>query len=235
MAARAGNIHNDALDHLKANFDIDGYTHNDAGDIVTDMFSSLGSYFQSTEGWSSSSLNTSNLRGVAVDMLEDDWMADQAGIWGAWRNHSVMSNLSSAELTFVDQIRGVLFQDFDGLSRVQICDLVIDEADDLIDDFNNTSWPEGEGTLACGLLHVMRSSAEYWKDNNPTTFWTGTTGTGGGVPPAFRADCIGYLTGWASALWDDMNSPGGVTSQGQWRRIGQGLIWGSSASALATF
>lgn len=46
------------------------------------------------------------------------------------------------------------------------------------------------------------------------------------IPPGYivELDCIGYISGWVSAVISDHNRPGGIQKSGQRARIGQGLI-----------
>jgi hypothetical protein len=116
------------------------------------------------------------------------------------------------------------------MTKAQICDAVTPKIDALISQYNQATWqgPSG-GEMAGGLLYLMKGSVSYWKSRDTMT--TTSNPNPDGIQGLFTSDCVGYLTGWVSALWDDAHSAGGVKPAGQWRRIGQGVIWGVGGSA----
>lgn len=70
---------------------------------------------------------------------------------------------------------------------------------------------------------LLLSSYEFWSiyddgdDDGDVAAW-------------IQLDAAGYIIGWVDAVIDDYNSPGGVTPDGQWRRIRKGAGVGLAAS-----
>lgn len=230
FAASAGDLHNLACDHLKSSFNIGLYSTNSA--IFTAMFSNLASYYSTQTGLDAASINPSWSKDSAITFLSKNWYPNARSVWQNYRSRSIMSQVSSSELVFVDSVYAIFNSNNNGLTRSQICDNIISKANTLLGNFNSSTWTSGNGTLALGLIHVAKSSAYYWKNNSPYTFWGTGTDPGGDVQGFIIGDCVGYLAGWTSQLWSDYNSSGGITPAGQNQRIGQGLIWDAAGSVV---
>jgi hypothetical protein len=120
------------------------------------------------------------------------------------------------------------------LTKAQVCALTHSKSIALLSAFNQLNWPAGQGTLARGALETLKSTSMYWANHDPSGFIGGSgtlTGSQGWI--ILQADCVGYIYGWAGALIDDANSPGGVQPSGQDRRIQQGFLSASGWSAGA--
>lgn len=135
-------------------------------------------------------------------------------------------------MVFVDSIMDILSDNLSAVSRNAACTNIISRTNALITTFSGMTWEDGAGTLASGMLRICRSSATYWRVHPISTFWGGVTDTGQNPTEFIVGDCIGYLAGWGSALESDSSSEGGITPEGQWHRIRQGLIWGAAGSLV---
>ncbi|MBV7530628.1 hypothetical protein [Chitinophaga sp. sic0106] len=168
------------------------------------------------------------------------------GLQGQWTksysDNKLKSLATSREYAMVADIEAT-FNDLykQNLTYDQFYTSFKSKVEDLKKKYAGIKYAENEGELFNGILSIGANSNEYWYE----AFREADLILGGGdiilqpgngeviSPCAFvQADCIGYLSGWASALWDDYNSPGGVKPSGQTRRIGQGVIWGLSASSF---
>jgi hypothetical protein len=230
--ADAGIRHNEGLAHLLSTF---GFYQSYADTVqkAGAMLANLCGYFQSSQGWDSSALYTPSLRDSIAAMLNNNYAAAPLSWWDRTRNWGfVIQNVSSADLAFVDSARVIFSSPYAGMTKAQICEAIIQRTNVLITMYNSASWQEpAGGEMSGGLLNLLKGSASFWKDKDTLTMPDNPNPDG--VQYLIAADCIGYIAGWASALWDDMHSPGGVRVSGQGRRIGQGLIWGASGSACA--
>jgi hypothetical protein len=72
-------------------------------------------------------------------------------------------------------------------------------------------------------VNISIASTIYWGGNPKPT--------GGDVQGFWQLDCVGYIIGWAAAVIEDADSPGGVTPQGGNRRIREGLYGAAGASS----
>jgi|GEM_PF-5643060 len=227
--ADAGTLHNDGLEHMLATFPYtDPYT--DYTTKATALLSNICGYFKSTRGWDSAELHTTYLRDSIAAMMTGGYYTAPDFWWNRVRSDNFLtSHVSQTELYFMDNARTILTADYSGMTGPQACDAITASINALISEYNSTTWsgPTG-GEMAGGLLYLTKGSAAYWKLRGLST----TDPHAGGEIHAqiIQADCLGYIAGWASALWDDANSAGGIRVEGQKRRIGQGVIWGLTAS-----
>lgn len=210
--------------------------------IKTDsIFCNLSAFFQSEEGLDSATSYQSFMRDSFVFMLNNDNLTIEkiSSYWQSWRNNEIVTgNLTTTELNFIDSMFVFFSQDFSGLTRQQISTLAYNKSENLLSAFNQIDWTTGNGTLACGALHVMKSTSSYWGSHSPGTFIGSNINpydepTGQIFAWIIHADCIGYICGWAGALIDDYHSAGGVQPSGQDRRIQQGFNWAAGSSAIA--
>lgn len=239
LAATAGTLHNAGLEHLRLNFDF-SRSFASTSVLADSVLYSLCNYFQTTQG-----LNYSTgYQAFARDSVKAEYAIDMFGTnskvlnyLSRIRNTSVLTtNLSTDELKFIDSLSLFFMTNVSGMSKSQICTLAYNKSVSLLSNFNAMSWSTGQGTLASGALNTLKGTSSYWANRDRTGFIGfaesgGVTGNEAWV--ILQADCVGYIYGWVGALIDDANSPGGVQSSGQNRRIQQGFNGASSASAFA--
>lgn len=175
------------------------------------------------------------------------------GMQNAWDTSTQDPRLNGLttfrESTMVSEIQEI-FNDVysQNLSNDQVHDLLKTKLLSLRQKYANLLYNENEGELFNGIIDIALNSNDYWHNVFAQPAVVSRKGKTAAkrannlvlapinkelTSPAFiQADCIGYISGWVSALWSDYNSAGGVRASGQRHRIGQGLIWGLSASSF---
>ncbi|MBS1910741.1 MAG: hypothetical protein JST22_02020 [Bacteroidetes bacterium] len=230
----AGTMHNDGMAYLLSTFPFES-TFSSNTKKADAMLADICGYFQRVDGWDSTEFHTTYLRDSIAAMFNSNYLADPLAWWDRVRNSNPLPKVASAaDLAFVDSVRQIFGSNYSNMTKAQICDRIASRVDALILQYNAATWqvPAG-GELAGGLLYLMKGSTSYWKSRD-TMIAVGNPNPDG-IQYGIAADCLGYITGWLSAAWDDFNSSTGIRPEGQRRRIGQGVIWGLSASAAVFF
>ncbi len=242
FAATAGTSHNAGLENIRLTFDFSqSFASNTAR--ADSLLSNLCNFFDATQALNFATGYQSFARDSMAAAINQNIYGSTAKILtrlASIRNASVVTNnLSTSELNFLDSLTVFFSTNISGLTKSQVCVLTYNKSTSLLTAFNQITWGSGQGTLACGALHTLKSTSLYWASRNPSGF-IGFTGdpndvlTGGQAWIILQADCIGYIVGWASALIDDSNH-GGVTPEGQDRRIQQGFNSAAGYSASVSF
>jgi hypothetical protein len=230
--ADVGTLHNDGLEHMLATFPSTG-PYADSTTKATALLGNICGYFKSTRGWDSAEMHTTYLRDSIAAMMIGRYYTTPDSWWNRVRSDNFLtSHVSQTELYFMDNAHAIFTADYSGMTGPQACDAITAGINALISEYNSTTWsgPTG-GEMAGGLLYLTKGSAAYWKLKGMAS--TTDPHAGGEIHAQIvEADCLGYITGWASALFDDANSSRGVRVEGQWRRMGQGVIWGLGTSGL---
>lgn len=137
---------------------------------------------------------------------------------------TISNQLSAQEIDLVTRAMNFMYgYDFSSLTMAQACDLIIDKADSLLVEFNAIDWDTAssssymKGELAGGLLNVMKSSAQFWKENAPAN--TGTSD----CMVVVLADAGGYVGGWIGAVVTELWNNGHLNINNQYNRIGVGV------------
>ncbi len=237
-AETAGILHNAGLEFLRLNFD---FTQSLSTSAMADtVLYKLCNYYQTAYGWSFSTGYQTFVRDSMKLLCVNDLLGTTAknlAYLNRIRNSSVMTTyVSSNERQFLDSLHVFFSTNVSGLSKAQVCALAYNKSVNLLSQFNAITWSSGQGTLACGALNVLKSTSTYWAGHDRIRFigFSGSNGIGGGDEPfvILQADCLGYIWGWGNALIDDANSSGGVTPDGQNRRMQQGFSNAAQASSF---
>ncbi len=185
----------------------------------------------------------------------DDLRADisESGMkkqWNTLVDSKIYNLITSREKNMVNDIKQVFDEVHGQQASNQIYLVLKSKLEALRLKYSNINYQENEGELFNGIIDIALASNNYWHNlSDPSLISPANKSTEGLSKKSISAlhinsetigqsssaliqlDCLGYLSGWGSALWDDYNSKGGVKPSGQWRRIGQGAIWGMSASS----
>ncbi|MBS1538206.1 MAG: hypothetical protein JST20_10715 [Bacteroidetes bacterium] len=230
--------HNQGVAQLKTTGTLT-VTYSSNLDRANAILSCLSGYFYSTQSWDSSEMHNAHAIDSMKHYFDDSLYSNSLSLWLRGRNNPVITQyVSAVELALIDSAFAIFSQDFSSMSRVQVCATIQNQANSLINQYNSKNWDSSEcsGELAAGVLQIMKYSAIYWAQNqNWDTTNVDIPDNGSTAYVILQLDCAGYITGWAAALWDDMHSSGGVQLSGQERRIGQGVIWGASASGIGRY
>jgi hypothetical protein len=237
FAASAGSLHNAGLEHLRTTFNF-AQSFPSTRAFTDSLLFRLCSFFQATQSLSFSTGYQTFARDSLQIAFESDMFQTNARILtylSRVRTSSVATTyLTTVELNFIDSLSVFFSTNVSGLTKAQVCALTHSKSIALLSAFNQLNWPAGQGTLARGALETLKSTSMYWANHDPRGFIGGSgtlTGSQGWI--ILQADCVGYIYGWAGALIDDANSPGGVQPSGQDRRIQQGFLSASGWSAGA--
>jgi hypothetical protein len=234
FAASAGSLHNAGLEHLRTTFNFAQSFPSTRAFTDSALFR-ICTFFQATQ-----SLNFSTgYQTFARDSLENVFVFQKCNTipkiltyLSTVRSSSIITtNLTTAELNFIDSLSVFFSTNVSGLNKAQVCALAHSKSTALLSTFNQLNWPVGSGTLSRGALETLKSTSMYWANHDPSVFIGGSgTLTGSQGWTILAVDCWGYIGGWVGALIDDANSPGGVQPSGQDRRIQQGI----NAATLAS-
>ncbi|MDO8367490.1 MAG: hypothetical protein Q7T20_11875 [Saprospiraceae bacterium] len=238
FAAAAGSLHNSGLENLRLNFDFTQSFESNS-ELADSLLYNLSNFFEDTEELDFSTSYEQMARDSLAERFDSEILGDISKhlAYLNWVRHTsvITSNLSTAELNFIDSLVVFFSTNVSGLSKSQICVLSYNKSQSLLSTFNQITWSIGQGTLAIGALNVLKSTSLYWASHDRTGF-IGFSGGSGYTPTQawtiLQIDCLGYIGGWVSALIDDANG-GGVTPAGQDRRIQQGFNAAACASGGA--
>jgi hypothetical protein len=162
----------------------------------------------------SSDLSSQHIIHVSTTVTDDINALSQKFDFHVNRLNSVhvFSDANKAKLS---EYRNILFET-KSLKELQSKIAIFDGG---ITDKNTTKI---EYELLKSLTSVTSSSAAYWSNfgGNPTP----------GLP---IGDCVGFLAGWGSALWDELSSNGHLSESNSGHRLGAGVIWGAAGSAVS--
>lgn len=88
--------------------------------------------------------------------------------------------------------------------------------------------------LLSGLINIGTDSNHYWYNQSGlVTTKSSEEQTIEETPieaekqPLYiivAADCLGYIFGWAGAVFRESSSPGGLKKENQWNRVGEGVV-----------
>jgi hypothetical protein len=134
--------------------------------------------------------------------------------------------IDSYEKSLLNESRRIFDVDA-SMTEQSAFDSIIARATRLLVIYNSRSWPEDEGHAIGGFLNIARSSAQFWKEQQPAMEYNRAVLPGwikGWGFPQF--DAAGYIVGWTKAwLWDELN-----TSR---KRIGAGLTKAAEWSGIS--
>ncbi|HVI44486.1 MAG TPA: hypothetical protein VM802_06440 [Chitinophaga sp.] len=187
---------------------------------------------------------------AAVDQLIQNFGQNNVkNRWASSLSQPTVTNLvSTREKSMISEITNVFNTSFSTNPSIQNNYLAVKSKLAAIrNKYAGTIFLPNEGELFSGLLSIAESSNEYWSNEGATyvnaIVQYDITAYGNGGPFAIiqdpirsqtsfiTADCIGYLAGWASALYSEYNSNGTISIKNENHRIGQGLIWAIAGSA----
>jgi hypothetical protein len=218
---QVGTLHNQLLARATTTLDVNArYNNNREIAKALNDNTSEGVYF--LLGWETHNLGIST-EDIIKNALDANYHFNPSA---GWDNiiEELGSLITTREKQLLARARAVFDTDFTNMNRAQTAQYIHDQAIVLLNDYNNTTWNQNEGELAGGLLNVMKATSDFWKDQDPASHPSYT------IELILHVDCVGYLAGWATALWNDYWG-GGIHPDGQWRRMGCGAI---AAAAMST-
>lgn len=215
----AGDLHNAAMDSI-LQVDLSSFqTHTSKAQKMIDI---SNYYFLSNKGVDLSPYDTTYIRDIVGAILDGQYFAPDTH-WGDLMSDGWLSNyVDSTEMTFVDAVRGVFLTDFTGESLEDICDKIDSDLDAIETAYQNTTWQQGTGHLAGGLIFLTKGSTKYVRNNYST--YAGTAPGWDSPPPQawIQLDAFGYIVGWGNAVYNDWSN-GTLDPSGQYNRINQGV------------
>lgn len=229
LIMNTGAIHNQGVEYILQNWDtsnvFDGYNYFQDFWTISNVFS------YQIQGWDSLYFDENN-KNLLLDVFSNSstnsriqFLIDSiknSTFWG--------QTITSQETQIINDALSFLNSDFTNYTSDDMFNEIINYADSSLFVWEQISWPNdslGSGCVSGGCLNVMKSSAQYWKNNLDTLYLTNDT-TSSEVPNFIGiglvyGDTSGYILGWVNAVKNELNANGKLNINNQTKRINAGL------------
>ncbi len=232
-----GIIHNQGVDYILQHWDtsrvFNGYNY------FQDFWSISNVFSYQIQGWDSLFFDENN-KNLLLDVFGNEtpkvrlqFLVDSLKNTTFWAQTVTFqeTQIISGAITFLNS-------DFSNYTRDGMFNKIINYADSSLLVWEQITWPNdslGSGSVSGGYLNVMKSSAQYWKNNLDTIFSSNETNTE--VPCGVALGLVGldvaaFYVGYAFAIKKEIDANGKLVVKNQNKRLQAGVDAGLAGSTM---
>lgn len=235
LVNNSGKIHNQVLSHILSvrkqsqisrSQRINYYTQTYIDDITTETYEYLNDVYDF--GLPNSSLTQNQqyaydvfLENTNVDALEEASLKADSVIVQISQNNDV----SSIEANLLQRAEKIFNNIDPAWSELDGYNYIIAQTTNLLNEYNSYTWVSGNGYAAGGYINILKSSAEFWREQYLNGYFNQISGRVNGFWKSWgiiQFDAAGYIFGWGKAwLWDEKPTASerikeGISTAGSW-------------------